>query len=78
MLSWIGANLATILITLVLAKVVVGILVHMRKDKKKEKSSCDCGLCPMGGSCHKSLADKEDAGFIACVFFWRCESFEKG
>lgn len=35
MLSWIGANLATILITLVLAKVVVGILVICGRTRKK-------------------------------------------
>lgn len=56
MLSWIIANLATIIITLILVAVVVGIIIVMRKDKKKGKSPCggNCGHCPMSGSCHKS------------------------
>ena len=55
MLSWISANIATILITLVLIGIVAGIIVVMRRDKKKGRSTCggNCGHCPMGGSCHK-------------------------
>ena len=55
MLSWLYANLATILITLVLGGIVAGIIAVMRRDKKKGKSACggNCGHCPMSGSCHK-------------------------
>lgn len=55
MLSWLSANLGTILITLVLIGIVAGILVVMRKNKKKGASACggNCGHCPMGSSCHK-------------------------
>ena len=54
MLAWLSANLATILITVALIGVVAVILLVMRKDKKKGKSTCggNCGHCPMGGSCH--------------------------
>lgn len=54
MLSWISANIATILISLALIAMVVGVIIVMRKDKKKGKSSCDgsCGHCPMAGKCH--------------------------
>lgn len=54
MLSWISANIATILITLLLIAMVVGIIAVMRNDKKKGKSSCGgaCGHCPMAGRCH--------------------------
>ena len=55
MLSWLSENLATILISVVLIAIVLGIIMIMRKDKKKGKSTCggNCGHCPMGGSCHK-------------------------
>ena len=55
MLLWLNANIATILISLALVAIVIGIIVVMRKDKKKGKSICggNCGHCPMSGSCHK-------------------------
>lgn len=54
MLLWISANIGTILISLALLAIVAAIIMVMRKDKKKGKSSCggNCGHCPMGGSCH--------------------------
>ncbi|MEF9988726.1 MAG: FeoB-associated Cys-rich membrane protein [Christensenella sp.] len=56
MLSWISSNIATILITLALIGIVIGIVAVMRKDKKKGKSSCGgfCGHCPMAGKCHSN------------------------
>ncbi len=55
MFLWISQNIATIIITLVLIAVVVGIIMVIRKDKKNGKSTCggNCGHCPMSGSCHK-------------------------
>lgn len=55
MLLWIGANIGTILISAALLAVVVGIIVRMRKDRQKGKSSCggNCGHCPMCTSCHQ-------------------------
>ena len=54
MLSWIAANIGTIIVCAVLAGIVAFIIAVMARDKKKGKSSCggNCGHCPMGGSCH--------------------------
>lgn len=56
MLTWIFTNIATILISFALIIMVVGIIVVMRKDKKKGKSACggSCGHCPMAGKCHST------------------------
>ena len=55
MLTWIAANIGTILISAVLLFVVVLIIVKLVKDKKKGKSSCGCNCahCAMSGSCHQ-------------------------
>ena len=55
MLAWLSANIGTILIVLVLLAVVVGIIIKLRKDKKKGVSSCggNCAHCAMGGACHQ-------------------------
>ena len=54
MLQWIGANLGTILICLVLLAIVTFIIVHLVRQKKQGKSSCGCNCahCAMHGSCH--------------------------
>ena len=54
MLSWLTANVGTVIITLVLIVAVVLIIVVLRRDKKQGKSSCggNCAHCPMGGQCH--------------------------
>ena len=45
----------TILVSLALAALVIRIIAGLRKDRKQGKSSCgcNCGSCPMAGSCHK-------------------------
>ena len=55
MLSWLTANLGTVLITLILIAVVTVIVVKLRKDNKKVVSSCggNCAHCAMGGTCHQ-------------------------
>ena len=55
MLTWLTANLGTIIITLVLIGLVTAIIIGMKKDKKKGKNSCGCGCqnCAMHGMCHK-------------------------
>ncbi len=55
MVSWIAANLATILVTALVIAVVAVVIGIMLRDKKKGKSCCggNCSHCPMGGSCHK-------------------------
>ena len=56
MLEWITLNAGTLLISLLLIGLVALIILQLRRDKKKGKSSCgaNCGCCPMSGSCHKS------------------------
>ncbi len=56
MISWIGANIGSIVVVIILLAVVAGIITVMVKDKRKGKSSCggNCAHCPMGGSCHKN------------------------
>lgn len=53
-MSWLLANLSTILISLVILLIVVLIIVKLVKDRKKGKHSCgcDCAHCAMAGSCH--------------------------
>lgn len=54
MLTWFTNNIGTILICAVLIAVVAAIIVGMRRDKKKGKSSCGCNCtyCAMSGTCH--------------------------
>lgn len=54
MLAWLSANIGTILITLVLIAIVVGISEYLIKQKKQGKSSCgaNCAHCAMHGNCH--------------------------
>lgn len=54
MLTWIKANLATVIISAVLLVIVAAIIVSIVKDKRHGKSSCGCkcASCPMSGSCH--------------------------
>ena len=48
--------MATVIISLILAAIVVSIILKIIKDKKAGKSSCGCGCssCPMSGECHKN------------------------
>ena len=57
MLSWLSANIGTVLITLLLIAVIVIIIVKLRKDKKKGVSSCggNCAHCAMSGTCHQQF-----------------------
>lgn len=54
MLAWIGENIGTIGICLVLALIVAGIVCKLVADKRKGKSSCGCNCahCAMAGACH--------------------------
>ena len=55
MFTWLSANLANILIVLVLAAIVTGVIIKLCRDKKKGKSSCGCNCahCAMHGACHQ-------------------------
>lgn len=56
MLTWIMANLGTIVITAVLAVTVAWILYKIIKDKKQGKTSCggNCAHCKMCTSCRNA------------------------
>lgn len=45
----------TILIAALLLMVVIGIMVHLYRTRKRGGPSCgcDCGHCPSAGMCHK-------------------------
>ena len=53
MLTWIMENLATIIISVILAMAVAAVIVSMVRGRKKGKSSCGCSCtgCPAGGLC---------------------------
>ncbi len=53
-MTWLAANLSTIIITLVLIVIVGLILRSMVRDKKNGKSSCggNCGSCGGCSACH--------------------------
>ncbi len=55
MIQGIIDNTGTIIVSIVLIGLVAGIIVRLRRDRKQGKSSCgcNCGSCPMAGSCHK-------------------------
>ena len=48
-------NAGTILVSLALLLLVARIIFVLKRDKKQGKNSCgcNCGSCPMSGSCHK-------------------------
>ena len=55
MLSWLSANLGTIIVSAVLVLIVALVLFVMIRDKRAGKSTCShsCGSCAMSGACHK-------------------------
>ena len=63
-MKWLIANLASIMILLVIVGVVALIIVKIINDKRKGRSSCSCGCggCAMKGTCHsaKQTAESED------------------
>ncbi len=54
MLKWICDNIGLIIICTILIVLVTLAIISVIKDKKKGRSSCgcNCGSCPMSGSCH--------------------------
>ena len=55
MIQGIMENAGTILVSILLLGAVAAIILTLRRDRKRGKSSCggNCGCCPMGGCCHK-------------------------
>ena len=54
MIGWLADNASTIIVGLILLVIVIGIIRHIIKDKRRGKSSsgCGCSNCAMKGSCH--------------------------
>lgn len=55
MFNWLIENLATIIVSLILAGIIAAVIMKLIKNKKNGKSSCGCGCkgCSMRGKCHK-------------------------
>ncbi len=55
MLTWLTANLGTIVVTLLLIAAVAGIVRSLIRDKRQGKPSCggNCGHCGMCASCRQ-------------------------
>lgn len=60
MLLWLKANLATIIISVILVIIVALVIRKMIKDKRQGKSSCGCGCanCALKGRCHSTQNNK--------------------
>ncbi|MBR6407517.1 MAG: FeoB-associated Cys-rich membrane protein [Clostridia bacterium] len=54
MLSWLTANLWTIVISLALLAAIAAIVIKLVGDKRKGRSSCShgCANCAMHDQCH--------------------------
>lgn len=57
MIGFLAANWGTILVAVVLAAVVLGVIVNMLRERKKNGAAASCGSgctgCPSAGMCHK-------------------------
>ena len=58
MLTWIQANLATLIISMLLLAVVTAIILRLIRNKRQGKSSCGCGCegCSQCGGCQSRRA----------------------
>ena len=54
MLSWLEANMGSIVVVLILVLLCALIIRSMYNDKKQGKSTCGCNCahCAMAGQCH--------------------------
>lgn len=43
MLSWLSANIGTIIVLAIVIAVIVSVIISMHRNKKKGCSSCGCG-----------------------------------
>ena len=68
MFEWLAANLATIIVALIVLAVAALIVRQMVRDKKRGKGGCSCGRdCRACGACH-----------TACGGIARREAVRKG
>ncbi len=56
MISWISSNIGTLAVLAVVIVIAALIIIGMRRDKKKGRSSCgnNCAHCQMAGQCHSA------------------------
>ncbi len=55
MFEWLAANLATIIVALIVLAVAALIVRQMVRDKKRGKGGCSCGRdCRACGACHQA------------------------
>lgn len=60
MIAWLGANIGTILVVLMVAAVMALAIRSIRRDKKKGAScGCGCSGCAMSGTCHAAQKPKK-------------------
>ena len=53
MFEWLAANLATIVVSLIVLAIVSLVVWKMVRDKKRGKGGCSCGGdCGACGGCH--------------------------
>ena len=55
-MQWLSENAGTLLISLGLIAMVIGIVHRLRADRRQGKSACggNCGACAMHGCCHSA------------------------
>ncbi len=56
MITWITANIGSIIVSLILILIVIGAILTIIKDKKQGRSACggNCAHCKMCTSCTSS------------------------
>lgn len=58
MISWLSANIGTILVLAIVVAIAAGAVFVIRKDKKNGKSSCGGNCAACGGCCHATAQKK--------------------
>lgn len=59
MADWISANLASLLVGLLVFAAALAAVIKIMRDRKNGKSGCggNCAGCAMRGACHKENPD---------------------
>lgn len=54
MMEFFAQNWGSMLVAAILAAVVILVILKLKSNRKKGKTSCgcDCGHCPSSGMCH--------------------------
>ena len=78
MFSWIGANLSTILISIVLIAIVTFISLSLIRQKRQGKSSCGGNCAHCGAQCHSchpkgqwNCLDRQSPPTLSVHFYMR-------